>query len=231
MIVVSLLAACSREEPAAKPTVQLRLPMASHGQPCPDVVATIAVDPTSLWLQGEILRPTALLADGIKVERFEPLIAPLEKLRAGAKARVALEADASIDQRILKKVIFAANQAGFDELCLVAGAGGNTKVLLPVNVNPPIERFDSDTPRHTIVVEPGGFRATVEARLTTQTGELGDAQRLEQDIRRWQGSETDPSPVYVQNDDGTTYASLIAAVDAAFAARLAPVFLVSIGTM
>ena len=82
----------------------------------------IAIDPVVITLDGRRMADTATLAADPKVERMENMIQDLETLRRNWAILhpqepfggvVILQADVSIDFRVIKKVMFSAAQAGY----------------------------------------------------------------------------------------------------------------------
>lgn len=86
------------------------------------VFPVIAIDPTVVTLDGRRMADTATLASDPKVERMEQLIQDLETLKRNwailhpqepFPGQVIMQADISIDFRVIKKVMFSSAQAGY----------------------------------------------------------------------------------------------------------------------
>jgi biopolymer transport protein ExbD len=87
-----------------------------------EIAPVIAVDPIVVTLDGRRMADTATLASDPKVERIEPLIQDLETLKRNWSilhpqepfpGQVVMQADVSIDYRVIKKLMFSAAQAGY----------------------------------------------------------------------------------------------------------------------
>lgn len=82
----------------------------------------IAIDPSVVTLDGRQMADTPTLASDPKVDRIEPLIQDLETLKRNwtilhpsdpHPGQVILQADVTIDFRVIKKIMFSAAQAGY----------------------------------------------------------------------------------------------------------------------
>ena len=87
-----------------------------------DIAPIIAIDPIVVTLDGRRMADTATLAADPKVERIEQMIQDLETLKRNWSilhpqepfpGQVVLQADVSIDFRVIKKIMFSASQAGY----------------------------------------------------------------------------------------------------------------------
>jgi biopolymer transport protein ExbD len=99
----------------------LVLPKAEHTKVL-EVSPVLSVDATPVVLDGRRVADTGSLAADPKVERIEPLIDLLETLKRNWSVlhprdefpgALTVQADMSIDYRVIKKVMFAAAQAGY----------------------------------------------------------------------------------------------------------------------
>ena len=87
-----------------------------------DIAPIIAIDPIVVTLDGRRMADTATLAADPKVERIEQMIQDLETLKRNWSilhpqepfpGQVVLQADVSIDYRVIKKIMFSSSQAGY----------------------------------------------------------------------------------------------------------------------
>ena len=87
-----------------------------------EVSPVISVDPIVVTLDGRRMADTATLAADPKVERMEQMIQDLETLKRNWSilhpqepfpGQVILQADVSIDFRVIKKIMFSSAQAGY----------------------------------------------------------------------------------------------------------------------
>ena len=87
-----------------------------------DIAPVIAIDPVVVTLDGRRMADTATLAADPKVERIEQMIQDLETLKRNWSilhpqepfpGQVVMQADVSIDFRVIKKIMFSASQAGY----------------------------------------------------------------------------------------------------------------------
>lgn len=90
-----------------------------------EIAPVIAVDPIVVTLEGRRMADTATLAADPKVERLEQMIQDLETLKRNWSilhpqepfpGQVVLQADISIDYRVIKKLMFSAAQAGYSNV-------------------------------------------------------------------------------------------------------------------
>jgi biopolymer transport protein ExbD len=87
-----------------------------------EISPVVAIDTVVVTLDGRRMADTATLASDPKVERLEQLIQDLETLKRNWSilhpqqpfpGQVILQADVSIDFRVIKKIMFSAAQAGY----------------------------------------------------------------------------------------------------------------------
>ena len=99
----------------------LHVPHAEHTEEL-ELAPVLSVDATTVVLDGRRVADTASLAADPKVERIEPLIDLLETLKRNWSVlhprdefpgALILQADEAIDYRVMKKLMFAAAQAGY----------------------------------------------------------------------------------------------------------------------
>jgi biopolymer transport protein ExbD len=101
-----------------------------------EVAPVVAIDPVVITLDGRRMADTASLASDPKVERIEPLINDLETLKRNWSilhpqqlfpGSLVVQADTSIDYRVIKKLMFSAAQAGYANLSFVVNRVGTKK--------------------------------------------------------------------------------------------------------
>lgn len=120
-LVVFLL---STFEASGVPGVTLDLPDAHHGA---DVVfaPTVVIDARAITLEGYRVADTATLRESRAVERTDALVRGLEAQRSSwallhpgqsFPAAIVIQADRSIDFRVIRHVMFSAAQAGYSNL-------------------------------------------------------------------------------------------------------------------
>jgi biopolymer transport protein ExbD len=99
----------------------LHIPNADNTQPL-EAAPVLVVDAATVILDGRRVADTGTLAADPRIERIEPLIALLETLkrnwnvlhpREEFPGALIMQADVSIDYRVIKKLMFAAAQAGY----------------------------------------------------------------------------------------------------------------------
>ena len=121
VLVVFLLISFSASGELLAQKPNLTMPKASNVVNI-EVAPVIAVDPIVVTLDGRRMADTASLAADPKVERIEQLIQDLETLKRNWSilhpqepfpGQVILQADVSIDFRVIKKLMFSASQAGY----------------------------------------------------------------------------------------------------------------------
>ena len=93
----------------------------------------IAIDTITVTLDGRRMADTATLAGDPKVERIEQLIQDLETLKRNWSilhptepfpGKVVMQADVSIDFRVIKKIMFSAAQAGYSNVSFAVNRSG-----------------------------------------------------------------------------------------------------------
>lgn len=121
VLVVFLLISFSASGELLAQKPNLTMPKASNVVNV-EVAPVIAVDPIVVTLDGRRMADTATLAADPKVERIEQLIQDLETLKRNWSilhpqepfpGQVIMQADVSIDFRVIKKLMFSASQAGY----------------------------------------------------------------------------------------------------------------------
>lgn len=94
----------------------------------------VAIDTITVTLDGRRMADTATLASDPKVERIEPLIQDLETLKRNWSilhptepfpGQVVLQADVSIDYRVIKKIMFSTAQAGYSNVSFAVNRSGD----------------------------------------------------------------------------------------------------------
>ena len=94
----------------------------------------ISIDPVTVTLDGRRMADTATLASDPKVERIEQLIQDLETLKRNwsilhpqdqFKGELIVQADISIDFRVIKKIMFSAAQAGYSNISFAVNRAGD----------------------------------------------------------------------------------------------------------
>ena len=87
-----------------------------------EIAPIVAIDPIDVTLDGRRMVDTPSLAADPKVERIEQMIQDLESLKRNWSilhpqepfpGQIVLQADVSIDFRVVKKIMFSAAQAGY----------------------------------------------------------------------------------------------------------------------
>jgi biopolymer transport protein ExbD len=120
-LVVFLLMSFSASGELLAQKANLKMPKATNVGEL-EVSPVISVDPVVVMLDGRRMADTATLAADPKVERIEPLIADLETLKRNWSilhpqepfpGKVIMQADVSIDYRVIKKLMFSTGQAGY----------------------------------------------------------------------------------------------------------------------
>jgi len=121
VLVVFLLISFSASGELLAQRPNLTMPKASNVVML-EIAPVIAVDPIVVTLDGRRMADTATLAADPKVERIEQMIQDLETLKRNWSilhpqepfpGQVILQADVSIDFRVIKKLMFSASQAGY----------------------------------------------------------------------------------------------------------------------
>jgi biopolymer transport protein ExbD len=123
----------SGELVAQKPSI--KLPSAANG----DVLEsgpTLAVDSAVVTLDEQRIADTSTLAADARVERIEPLIQRLETMRRNYAilhpnkdfpGEILVQADESIDYRVIKKLMFSAAQAGYGNVRFAVNRSAHTQ--------------------------------------------------------------------------------------------------------
>ena len=101
-----------------------------------ETAPVIAVDPIVVTLDGRRMADTATLAADPKVERMEQLIQDLETMKRNWSilhpqepfpGQVIMQADVSIDYRVIKKLMFSTAQAGYANVSFAVNRSGDKK--------------------------------------------------------------------------------------------------------
>jgi biopolymer transport protein ExbD len=120
-LVVFLLMSFSSTGELVTQRAGLHVPKAEHTKEL-ELAPVLAVDDTTVVLDGRRVADTVALGNDPKVERIEPLIDLLEGLKRNwailhprdeFPGALIMQADLSIDYRVIKKLMFAAAQAGY----------------------------------------------------------------------------------------------------------------------
>ena len=121
VLVVFLLISFSASGELLAQKPNLTMPKASNVVTM-EMAPVIAIDPIVVTLDGRRMADTATLAADPKVERMEQLIQDLETMKRNWSilhpqepfpGQVIMQADVSIDFRVIKKLMFSASQAGY----------------------------------------------------------------------------------------------------------------------
>jgi biopolymer transport protein ExbD len=124
VLVVFLLISFSASGELLAQKPNLTMPKASNVANL-EVAPVIAIDPIVVTLDGRRMADTATLASSPKVERNEQLIQDLETLKRNWSilhpqepfpGQVIIQADVTIDFRVIKKMMFSAAQAGYSNV-------------------------------------------------------------------------------------------------------------------
>ena len=135
VLVVFLLISFSASGELLAQKANLKMPKAANVVDI-DISPVIAVDPVVITLDGRRMADTATLAADPKVERIEQLIQDLETLKRNWSilhpqepfpGQVILQADVSIDYRVIKKLMFSAAQAGYANVSFAVNRSGEKK--------------------------------------------------------------------------------------------------------
>ena len=101
-----------------------------------EISPIIAIDTVVVTLDGRRMADTATLAADPKVERIEQMIQDLETLKRNWSilhpqepfpGQVILQADVSIDFRVIKKIMFSAAQAGYPNVSFAVNKTATNK--------------------------------------------------------------------------------------------------------
>jgi biopolymer transport protein ExbD len=124
LVVFLLMSFNASGQLVAQPTIVM--PQALHGEALQEA-PTISVDSSVVMLDGRRIADTHTLASDARIERIEGLIQDLDTLKRNwlvlhpnrdFPGEIVLEADVSIDYRVIKKLMFSAGQAGYPNLRL-----------------------------------------------------------------------------------------------------------------
>jgi biopolymer transport protein ExbD len=135
VLVVFLLISFSASGELLAQKANLKMPKASNVVDI-DISPVIAVDPVVITLDGRRMADTATLAADPKVERIEQMIQDLETLKRNWSilhpqepfpGQVILQADVSIDYRVIKKLMFSTAQAGYANVSFAVNRSGDKK--------------------------------------------------------------------------------------------------------
>lgn len=135
VLVVFLLISFSASGELLAQKANLKMPKASNVVDI-DISPVIAVDPVVITLDGRRMADTATLAADPKVERIEQLIQDLETLKRNWSilhpqepfpGQVIMQADVSIDYRVIKKLMFSTAQAGYANVSFAVNRSGDKK--------------------------------------------------------------------------------------------------------
>jgi biopolymer transport protein ExbD len=135
VLVVFLLMSFSASGELLAQKANLKMPKASNVVDI-EMSPVIAVDPVVITLDGRRMADTATLAADPKVERIEQLIQDLETLKRNWSilhpqepfpGQVIMQADVSIDYRVIKKLMFSAAQAGYANISFAVNRSGEKK--------------------------------------------------------------------------------------------------------
>jgi biopolymer transport protein ExbD len=134
-LVVFLLMSFSSSGELLSQKANLKLPNASNAAALA-IAPVISIDPVTITLDGRRMADTATLASDPRVERVEPLIADLETLKRNWSilhpqepfpGTLIMQADTSIDYRVIKKLMFSAAQAGYANVSFAVNRVGAKK--------------------------------------------------------------------------------------------------------
>jgi biopolymer transport protein ExbD len=135
VLVVFLLISFSASGELLAQKANLKMPKAANVVDI-EIAPVIAVDPVVITLDGRRMADTATLAADPKVERIEQLIQDLETLKRNWSilhpqepfpGQVVLQADVSIDYRVIKKLMFSTGQAGYANVSFAVNRSGDKK--------------------------------------------------------------------------------------------------------
>jgi len=120
-LVVFLLMSFSASGELVSQRPNLKLPSAGNAAAL-RIAPVLAVDPVVVTLDGRRMADTATLASDPRLERIEALIQDLDTLKRNWSTlhpqqaflgELIVQADTSIDYRVIKKLMFSAAQAGY----------------------------------------------------------------------------------------------------------------------
>jgi biopolymer transport protein ExbD len=131
-LVVFLLSSFSASGELVTNRPNLVMPNAEHVREL-ELAPIVAIDERTVTLDGRRMADTATLAATPGVERIEQLVTDLETLRRNWNilhprepfpGTVIIQADRSIDFRVIKKVMFSAAQAGYTNISFAVNQVG-----------------------------------------------------------------------------------------------------------
>jgi biopolymer transport protein ExbD len=134
-LVVFLLMSFSASGELLAQKANLKMPKAANVSEL-EMSPVISVDPTVVTLDGIRMADTPTLAQDAKIERIEPMIQDLETKKRNWSilhpqenfdGRVIVQADVSIDYRVIKKLIFSCAQAGYANVSFAVNRGEAAK--------------------------------------------------------------------------------------------------------
>lgn len=132
-LVVFLLTAFSASGELLAQQPNLKMPEA-HNVTNLEISPIIAINPEVITLDGRRMADTRTLAEDARVERMEQMIQDLETLKRNWSilhpsepfpGNVIVQADQSIDFRVIKKVMFSAAQAGYANISFAVNRVGD----------------------------------------------------------------------------------------------------------
>jgi len=132
VLVIFLLISFSSSGDLAAPDIEL--PNASNTDPL-ETAPAVVISAVVVSLDGRRIADTASLAGSPTVERIEPLVQALETIRRNWSILhpsqpfpgvLILQADRTIDFRVIKKVMFSAAQAGYGNVSFAVNQRGST---------------------------------------------------------------------------------------------------------
>jgi biopolymer transport protein ExbD len=132
VLVVFLLTSFSATGELLAQQPNLRMPDASNVAQL-EIAPIIAINPQVITLDGRRMADTNSLAASPQIERIEQLIQDLETLKRNWSilhpaepfpGAVIVQADRSIDFRVIKKVMFSAAQAGYSNISFAVNRRG-----------------------------------------------------------------------------------------------------------
>jgi biopolymer transport protein ExbD len=109
----------------------IKMPTATQGAEL-ERAPTVAIDPVVITLDEQRVADTATLAADPRLERIEELVQRLETMKRNwavlhtqgdFPGELTLQADVSIDYRVIKKVMFSAQQAGYPNIRFAVNRG------------------------------------------------------------------------------------------------------------
>lgn len=113
----------------------LVMPVAAHTVDL-EIAPIIAIDASVVTLDGRRMADTTTLGATAQLDRIEPLIQDLDTMRRNwsvlhprepFSGAVILQADQAVDFRVVKKVMFAAAQAGYTNVSFAVNQGGSAE--------------------------------------------------------------------------------------------------------